>query len=321
MRNYRVFLILVICIFILTACQNDVPQMPSSSRSTIDPLPTWPLPTQMHPTQPTVQEPENPDLLSILSQERMALIELYGKQNGMLGDYWPRFRDLAPGKDGLRYYGSFTITDGNGITRRYDIIYVPYPDLVVPTSLSLQGNIFESDYAFCLYAFCFHEYQYEGIGHRYAEFIPLVQLFTKGLGNEVSIPDSIIVRAAWFHRQCEIVVKTNNHISLPTGEEYERMRVQATWILATGRLPAFDDPTAGHRYYGKLNGCDVFYIGGAGIPEANKVIGNEIFQGGGYKIIVCKNNTFYSLEETYDLGIIDDEALSQLAQIHNHYAT
>lgn len=315
MKKIGCILVLMLLLGIFVGCQEET--MPSFG-STGE---TAGIHTTAAPSLPAEQQ-NNLLGLPMLSQERMALIENYGELQGLLGADWPQFRDVAPGKDSIRYYGSFILKDGAGNERTYDILYVPYPDIAVPTQINLRGAIFRSEYAFVLYAFSFRENPYEGIGRRYSSFQPLWEFVNpdpesgwQGIG------DDVIAYALALHRQYEAVVEDNEPLSPPTGEEYERLRVQASWLLCTGSLSDFDNIDRTQRYYGRFQGMDVFYSarGMAGIPEGNKIIGNEVFAGTGYKLYIQKDSTFYTLENAYAIGLISDDTMTQIAQIHNQH--
>ena len=222
-----VMLLIILCIFV--GCEPEV----SPTSPTVDSK----VPESSAPDN-NLDVQTNSLGLPMLSQERMALIETYGQRLGLLGEKWPTFRDVSAGRDSIRYYGSFVITNGDGIETVYDIVYVPYPEILVPTKVNLRGEEFYSEYAFGLYAFQFYYPSYEGmIGVRYASFKPLWTLVNPGVEwARAEISDEVIAQAAAIHLQYEAAVKDDKYRDVPVGEEYEKQRVLALGLLCTGTL-------------------------------------------------------------------------------------
>ena len=325
MKKYCIWLtLLLLCI--CAGCDGNFPSLtePSEEYSPRETASTSVKPSDtsavIGPTIPTTEPDWQPQLnllgLPMLSQERMALIEYYGLINGMLGDAWPKFRDVGPGRDGIRYYGSFCVSNEMGETV-YDILYVPYPDIPIATQINLQGHVFYSRYAFALYAFSFRPYSGNGIGYRTGSFYPLWTFLSADAENDDTGLDAYVLStAAELHRRYENAVDDGKYQSPPVGEEYERLSVESAWLLCTGQV---ERNSRHYRYYGKFQGIDVFYKANSGIPEGDTAIGNEVFTGSNYSLIVQISHTFYQLQEAYALGLVNDEVLAQIAEAHNRY--
>lgn len=290
------------CMMLESATSGSSTEAPSNSGTTGVP----------HPTTTVGREAQG---LPMLTQDRMALIEAYW-ENYCDGVNVQKFRDPEKGKDGIRYYGSYTVKEWDGTQVTCDILYVPFPELAVPTTVELQGYRFSGRYGFALYTFTLYTGKDGEIGMRWANFAPLpdaVKAPEKSSGQ--GIDDAVIAYAFELHQRYEDMVGKQQTVNTPVGEAYERQRVRAAWLHCFGFLPDFDDPQAKQRYYGRYHGMDVFYYAGIGSPgvAVSEKIGNETFANGPFVLRVYIDGCIYDLRDAYAAGLVSDDTLSKIA--------
>jgi len=75
-------------------------------------------------------------------------------------------------------------------------------------------------------------------------------------------------------------------------------------------------------HYGNYNGCVPVILGGSGIGDVmteeweEVVSGHEFWYSEGYRIEVWHEGAFYNLQEAYERGLLIEENLEQIAEIH-----
>lgn len=268
-------------------------------------------------TEPTATEPTQAPYAFFpqLEEEKMALILTSWQEDARYG--FPEnitFCDVDTKTDGIRYYDSFTDTDGTV----YHIVYVPCPDLAVASQISISGSVgeskditqtFRSHTGFGLYIFYAKHYETLDVTAHY--FRPLADT------EYASIPALVISRAAKLHSEYEKWFYGSELTELPAADPNQQLqRLQASYLMRWGVVPSFEE-FYGPFYYGTFSGYDIVLEPTGLAWVETQVIGSEEFvYGSSFILYAHKDGQFHKLKDIYQAGLIGDEELSQIAQAH-----
>ena len=254
-----------------------------------------------------------------LSAERVAKIEEEWQNSPLCA--WAKdaaFCQPDSKQDGIRYYGSYTITTPDE-TITYDILYLPCGSLPVPTQITLGCHTFRSRTAFTL--LIFSSKKLEALGIEMSTFYPLT-IHAQPEGGDSAIWDEVhtaLATAEALHNTYETLLYGSYLKTLPAQNPgSEEMQVQAAWLVHNGRIPQFFD-NGSLRYYGHFDGCGiVFEATQLQALSRAEIAGQTFTHNTSFALYACVEGTFMSLKEAYESGIIHSNSIKSIAKIHQN---
>ena len=245
-----------------------------------------------------------------LSQERKAAILNKVKNWGFAEDL--DFANPARGKDGIRYYGSYSYETSWGPIKTCDYIYIPCGSMTVATQLDFGGNVFRSPNAFGLYVYS----TYESGGKTYDSLHSIAfPMYTDVQLDEESAAQ--ISYALQLHNAYEYWIHGSVLTEMPQiPKQKEQMRVNAVWLIYSGSIRDFFDsekPGGYGDYWGTFDGYDVFFYEGVAQAVTTIYVGNvEFSHGCAFTIILHKDGKFCNIQHAYETGRISDETVAAI---------
>ena len=265
-------------------------------------LPTMPSSTFGPPIYP-------PDL--DMDLDRIALIEdSWAKENKAGFAQNMKFCHAAAGVDGIRHYYSFMKEDYKGQNQRYDILYIPCQALPVATEFTFSGHTFRSRNGFGLYVFS--SQHLEALDVTLNLFIPLVEYI-----NSSTIEETALLVSVQMHNLYEEELYGSFLKEMPKVDPADDLlRLKAAWLVNFGQVPAFED-VRGPRYYGTFSGyAIVFEQTNLTVVQTQTIGGQSFTHGYSFVLYAIKDWQLYLLEDVYAQGLISQEDIVQLAQVH-----
>ena len=244
-----------------------------------------------------------------LSDDRKEMILEICKARGFDEDL--TFADPSAGKEGIRYYGSYTYETSLGKEETRDYIYIPFESLSVASELDYGGYIFRSRSGFCLYTFETYTY---GDGEIMKFLYPLAFPLYEG----AVLSDEAAARISYaldVHNTYEYWIHGSVLTKMPEiRNAQETMRVQAVWLLRSGAVVDFEAASGGD-YWGKFGGYDVFFDEGVALAETTIRIGDvEFTHGSSFVLMLHKDGKFCTIQHAYENGLISDETVREIKQ-------
>lgn len=285
-----------------THTSNNRPTDTFTTVPTYPTLPTMPSSTFGPPIYP-------PDL--DMDLERIALIEdSWAKENKAGFAQNMKFCHAAAGVDGIRHYYSFMKEDYKGQNQRYDILYIPCQAMPVATEFTFSGHTFRSRNGFGLYVFS--SQHLEALDVTLNLFIPLVEYI-----NSSTIEETALLVSVQMHNLYEEELYGSFLKEMPKVDPADDLlRLKAAWLVNFGQVPAFEDATD-LRYYGTFSGYAIVFEPTNLMVEQTQTIGGERFtHTSSFVLYAIKEWRLYLLEDVYAQGLISQENIVQLAQIH-----
>lgn len=214
------------------------------------------------------------------------------------------FCDLTTKEDGLRYYGSFQSGD-----TEIHLIFVPCPELDIPTQLNFGDKLFTHRTGFVLYGAIYSDL-YDGV----VSYHPLEQLQSFELP-KVNIAKALSIHKA-YERQLYGSVLSKQDVGRETTEMEE---LKGTLFAYCGYLSEVSDAphVRGIPYLGLHDGyLTAPYVGLVTMPAYSQIkIGNYAFNGTtSFRMIGIKDGAIYNLKELYEEGKISDTSLAQIEE-------
>ena len=255
--------------------------------------------------------------LPSLSAERMAKIEAEWKQSKLCD--WAKnavFCQPDSKQDGIRYYGSYTITTPDESVT-YDILYLSCDTLPVPSEITLGGYTFRSRTAFSL--LIFSSRKLEALGIEMSVFSPLT-MHGQPEGGDGAMRDEVrtaLATAVELHNTYETRFYGSYLKKLPAQQsDSGEMQMQAAWLVHNGSLPQFSEHGL-LRYYGHFDGFGIVF------QETNlqalsgiTIAGRKFSHNTSFVLYAFANGSFIPLEEAYENNLISAKSVWAIADAH-----
>ncbi len=277
-------------------------------------------------TKPTVTEPAvtqpsipKPDVLE-LDAERQNLIqsewhESHQARCGFTNDV--AFCDLENRVDGIRYYGSFTRENYDGQVLTFDILYIPCESLPVASQFTIGEHTLRSRTGFGLYVFV--SQHLSSLDITMNTFYPLANYVNSETGAP-TIESDVLAVAVKMHSAYETYLYGSELSELPEEDPADSLlRLKAAWLLNRGTVPTFGE-RFGSRYYGTFGGYEIVFEPGQLTWVETQVIGGESFTYSySFQLYAYKDWKFHKLKDVYDGGLISQDDIAEIAQIHREW--
>lgn len=249
------------------------------------------------------------------SKDRVELIETEWKnsvRNTHLGSQ--KFYQGGT-KDGIRYYGSYEIPNPDysevhgGDPTVYNLLYIPYPELAVPSEITLYGHTFRSRTAFCLFVFSSRDLGYMVM----SVFHPFNDYVDHAMSNQY-INDGFLSKALQLHNTYEELIYGSALDELPewnaTTDEMKMQELEAAWFMRNGTTSDF-------QHYGRFDDCDILFVRGELTVMSGIEIAGETFSyHSSFGLLAYKDGEFRSLKKAYEEGLVSRESIAAIAQVH-----
>lgn len=299
-----------------------VPTYPGHEGTTPNLAPTVPTLTTVPDAQPndpvgtTYPDFDFADLH--MDGERVKLIEETWAEKTWFGfSEYMKFCNPESGVDGIRYYGSFTKEKNDGQIMTYDILYIPCKTLPVASQFTFDGHTFRSWNGFGLYVFYS---KHMGSLDMTMNVLNPLSLYLEEGTDASTIEEDVLLKAAQMHENYERMFYGSVLTEMPKEDPIDDLlRLKATWLLNVGNVPTFKSAFA-ERYYGTFSGYDIVFMPTSLMWVETQTIGGESFtHSSSFVIYAVKDWQIYRLEDVYEQGLISQENIAQLAQIHREW--
>lgn len=294
-------------------------------------VPTHSQTQSVAPTVPTTSgSSQQEEQWPTLSQDRKVIIELAWNTSRLRVDSVNKayFTDMTPDdghrKNGIRYYGTYVIGEGND-RRAYDILYIPTLDLDVPAMIELGDHRFISRCAFHLYAFEYHIDEEKD--RRHVNFYSIRKFYS---ADDTEVMD-MLEKIHDLHNAYETAIFGYSLGIAPEIPEVQDTKwIQSVWLTCTSKH--ISEAKIAEQYYGNFGGYDIYEyedglyqyiakhssqtIGPYSFTETRiyrNVLGEEVPML--FELYAIKDGTLKTLKEIYEEGRISDRSLEEIHKL------